>query len=95
MLLIECPFCGPRNELEFAHAGEAHLSRLPEQDSDDAWGEYLYARTNPKGVHAERWRHVNGCGRYFNALRDTTTDHFLAVYKAGEPRPNFAKNGIA
>ncbi len=32
-------------------------------------------RDNTKGVHAERWRHTHGCGRFFNALRDTTTDH--------------------
>ena len=90
MLLVECPFCGPRNELEFSYAGEAHLARQPDQDDTDEWGAYLYARTNPKGVHAERWRHVNGCGRFFNALRDTTTDHFVAIYKAGEPRPETA-----
>ncbi len=41
-------------------------------------------RDNTKGVHAERWRHARGCGRFFNALRDTTTDHFVAVYKRGE-----------
>ena len=50
-------------------------------------------RDNTKGVHAERWRHSRGCGRFFNALRDTTTDHFLATYKTGEPRPNLAKIG--
>ena len=50
-------------------------------------------RDNVKGVHAERWRHARGCGRFFNALRDTTTDHFLATYKTGEPRPNLAKIG--
>jgi sarcosine oxidase subunit delta len=38
-------------------------------------------------VYAERWRHARGCGRFFNALRDTTTDHFLAFYKSGEARP--------
>ena len=44
-------------------------------------------RDNTRGVHAERWRHAHGCGRFFNALRDTTTDFFLATYKVGEPRP--------
>ncbi len=86
MLLIDCPYCGPRNEIEFAHAGEAHLARDPARN-DDAWGDYLYGRSNPKGVHAERWRHAHGCQRFFNALRDTTTDRFLAIYKVGEPRP--------
>ena len=28
-------------------------------------------RSNPKGVHFERWRHVHGCGRWFNLARDT------------------------
>ena len=44
-------------------------------------------RTNPKGVHAERWNHAHGCQRWFNALRDTVSDRILATYKAGEPRP--------
>jgi sarcosine oxidase subunit delta len=44
-------------------------------------------RSNTKGIFAERWRHAHGCGRFFNALRDTTTDHFVATYKVGEPRP--------
>ncbi len=89
MLLIDCPYCGPRNEIEFAHAGEAHVARDPAQD-DDAWGAYLYTRSNPKGVHAERWRHAHGCQQFFNALRDTTTDRFLAIYKLGEARPEIS-----
>ena len=40
--------------------------------------------------YAERWRHTRGCGRFFNALRDTTTDQFLATYKVGEARPDMA-----
>jgi sarcosine oxidase subunit delta len=87
MLVIDCPWCGPRAEIEFSYGGEAHLARAPEQTDDD-WGLYLYARTNPKGVHAERWRHAHGCGQFFNALRDTTTDRFLAVYRIGEKRPD-------
>lgn len=51
------------------------------------WVDYLYHRTNPKGEHAERWRHIHGCGRFFNALRDTVSDRIACVYKAGEPRP--------
>ena len=42
-------------------------------------------------MHAERWRHVHGCARFFNALRDTITDHFLATYRAGEPMPERAR----
>ena len=60
----------------------------PDRVSDDDWADYLYYRANPKGLLAERWRHVSGCGRFFNTLRNTVSDKFLAVYKAGEPRPD-------
>lgn len=89
MLLIDCPYCGTRPELEFSYGGEAHISRplRPADLDDEAWSDYLYRRSNPKGLHKERWRHVHGCARFFNAIRDTRTDHFLATYKIGELAP--------
>jgi sarcosine oxidase subunit delta len=89
MLLIPCPFCGERPEPEFRYGGEAHVARAetPTDLNDAAWAEYLYLRSNPKGVHAERWRHIHGCGRFFNVLRDTVSDRILAAYRIGEPRP--------
>lgn len=92
MLLIPCPICGERPEAEFTYAGEAHVSRPadPAAMDDHGWGEFLYSRTNPKGDHAERWRHTHGCGRFFNAVRNTYTDQFIATYFAGSPRPGTA-----
>ncbi|HUN74027.1 MAG TPA: sarcosine oxidase subunit delta [Steroidobacteraceae bacterium] len=89
MLLIACPYCGQRPEVEFSYGGQAHLARppAPSELTDDEWAAYLYRRDNIRGVQAERWRHLHGCGRFFNALRDTTTDRFLATYRTGEPRP--------
>ena len=90
MLLIHCPYCDETlPELEFAYAGEAHIARPadPSTLSDEEWRDFLFIRSNPKGVHSERWRHIHGCGRFFNALRETVSDRFLATYKAGEPRP--------
>lgn len=90
MLLIHCPCCGEaRSEVEFRYAGEAHIAR-PQADAlvpDDAWADYLYLRANPKGWHFERWQHVHGCGRFFNALRHTVTDRIEATYRSGEARP--------
>ncbi len=85
MLLIPCPYCGDRPELEFRYGGEAHIVRPanPAAVSDDDWATYLYQRTNARGLHRERWRHVHGCGRFFNVQRDTTTDQILAATKIG------------
>ena len=33
--------------------------RRPGALSDEDWADFLYLRTNPKGVHAERWRHIH------------------------------------
>lgn len=90
MLLIECPYCGPRPEIEFSYGGQAHLARpqRPAELDDQAWCDYLYTRANVQGVHAERWRHARGCGRFFNVLRDTTSDRILATYETGRPRPD-------
>ena len=98
MLLIHCPYCNDTlPELEFAYAGEAHIARPkdPSALSDEEWRDFLFIRTNVKGVHAERWRHINGCGRFFNALRDTAVDRFHATYKADEPRPDLSNSGGA
>ena len=90
MLLITCPHCGPRAELEFSYGGEAHIARPtdPSGLDDEDWATFLYMRSNPKGVHGERWRHLHGCGRFFNAQRDTLSDTILITYPAGEPRPD-------
>lgn len=91
MLLIHCPYCGAeRPETEFACRGEAHIIRPadPSTQTDEQWAEFLYLRENPKGLYAERWRHIHGCGRFFNAVRETVSDKFVKVYKAGEPKPD-------
>ncbi len=87
MLLIKCPYCAEaRPELEFHYAGEAHIARPlePATLSDEQWAEFLYMRSNKRGPHRERWRHLHGCGRFFNAVRDTLTDRFIVTYKQGE-----------
>ncbi len=94
MLLIRCPYCeADRPELEFTYAGEAHIARPadPSKLTDEAWKDHLFTRRNPRGIHFERWRHQHGCGRFFNAVRDTVSDKFTMTYKAGLPRPSEAE----
>ena len=89
MQLIECPYCGRREEAEFAYGGQAHVGypAAPSELSDAEWAEFLFFRDNPRGPFAERWNHTAGCRRWFNAIRDTVTYEFLAVYPVGAPRP--------
>ena len=52
MMLIDCPYCGPRNETEFGYGGEAHVA-YPEDPyalSDREWGEFLFYRDTPKAT---------------------------------------------
>jgi sarcosine oxidase, subunit delta len=91
MLRIHCPYCCmDRPEVEFRHAGEAHIARPedPSATSDAAWAAYLYVRSNPKGLHFERWRHLHGCARFFNAVRDTVSDKIVMTYQAGAAKPD-------
>ncbi|MGG7516828.1 sarcosine oxidase subunit delta [Allorhizobium undicola] len=91
MFLIKCPYCNEeRSELEFRAAGEAHIARPTNiaEISDQEFADYFFFRDNPKGIIFERWRHIHGCGRFFNAVRDTVSDRFLLSYKAGEPKPD-------
>lgn len=96
MLLIRCPYCEEeRPELEFRHAGEAHLVRpspITEMSDEDFEG-YFFIRQNPKGLVYERWRHIHGCARFFNAVRDTVSDKFVMTYKAGEKKPSIEGAG--
>ncbi|WP_327180975.1 sarcosine oxidase subunit delta family protein [Streptomyces sp. NBC_01334] len=97
MLLISCPWCGPRDEAEFHYGGQAHVP-YPEDPAaltDEEWARYLFFRDNPKGPFAERWSHAAGCRKWFNAVRDTSTNEVLAVYRAGEERPTALQPGLA
>ena len=85
MLIINCPYCGPREESEFVCGGEAHIARpLSENSISDAeFADYLFLRDNPKGLFLERWRHTAGCRRWFNVARNTVTHEIIEVYPMG------------
>ena len=93
MFLIDCPYCGPRDQQEFSCGGEGHIvrPRMPSSLSDDEWADYVFMRKNPKGIQYERWVHSHGCRRWFNVARNTATDRILAVYGATEPPPDLSE----
>jgi sarcosine oxidase, subunit delta len=96
MLLINCPYCEEeRPELEFRNMGQAHVVRSADiaNESDEDFEKFLYIRENPKGVIYERWRHIHGCARFFNAVRNTVSDKFVMVYRSGENKPVLSGGG--
>lgn len=94
MFVIDCPWCGPREQAEFTVHGESHVARPtdPEALSDEEWAEYVFYRHNPKGEYAERWVHSGGCGKWFNVLRNTASDEIYTTYPAGTPRPEMPRS---
>lgn len=81
MQLITCPYCGPREEVEFHYGAAAGVDypSTPADLDDAAWGEYLFFRPNPKGALAERWCHSVGCRQWFTVTRDTVTYAFTSA----------------
>ncbi len=71
MLQIPCPWCGPREEIEFSYGGEGAI--IPREATDAQWARTLYYRSNPQGAYAERWIHTHGCRQWLQLVRDTTT----------------------
>ncbi len=88
MLLIPCPWCGERSQVEFAYGGDANLKRPaePARTSADTWHDYLFVRDNPKGPMDELWYHAAGCRRFFKVRRDTVTHAILASSLLSEKR---------
>jgi len=91
---IPCPFCGPRDEREFAVRGDATLARPPAEGNAEAQVEdffgYVYLRQNPLGWRVEWWQHVGGCRQWLKVLRNTQTHEIRDAATAGahlEPPP--------
>lgn len=98
MFYILCPYCGEhREEEEFHPKGQAHIARPadPENTSDEEWGDYLFFRDNPRGIHHELWVHAVGCRKFFNITRHTVSYEILEVYKMGEQPSITAENYAA
>ena len=70
MILIKCPYCGERDQSEFANGGEAHVVRPknPENLSDKDWGEYVFFRNNPKGIFYESSKYNADLKVYFRHI---------------------------
>ena len=84
-MLINCPFCGPRDLREFSIRGaDVALDRPEGTEWSEAWQDYLHLRENPAGVSQELWQHTGGCGAWLLVTRDTRTHEIISVRSARE-----------
>ena len=75
MLVITCPFCGPRDEREFDYGGlaKAPRSEAANVTNDTEWIAYLLYPDDQGRIADEYWWHVRGCGEWVRVRRNTTT----------------------
>lgn len=86
MLLIPCPWCGPRPDTEFVAGGQAREPLHAGDRQDDAnWADQLWGRDNPRGPLHERWWHVHGCRLWLTVRRDTRDHRILDARAASAP----------
>jgi methylglutamate dehydrogenase subunit B len=93
MMLIPCPWCGPRNQIEFTYGGDATVRRPPHEAPAAAWFAYVYLRDNPKGPHDELWLHSGGCRSWFKLRRDTSTHDILSSARIDQDLDGTAGSG--
>jgi heterotetrameric sarcosine oxidase delta subunit len=77
--ILPCPYCGPRPVDEYAYFGEVTRRPGPSPTLREL-SEYVYFRDNVAGVQREWWQHRQGCGEWFLADRDTTTNEVHDVF---------------
>jgi sarcosine oxidase subunit delta len=74
VILLPCPYCGPRNASEFRYVGELATRPDPNTTSVEEWRNFLYMRANPAGWTTETWHHRSGCRQHFTVERHTVTN---------------------
>ena len=82
MMQIPCPHCGPRDQAEFVYERTLDSVIVPGIDDDAAMAR-LYARTNPKGVDEELWRHTFGCRAWVVMTRNRVTNEISGTRAIG------------
>lgn len=82
MIQIHCPFCGPRDQLEFAYGSDASITYPALDASLQDWHDAVFLRDNVCGVQRETWHHVLGCRSWLVVERDTLTHEVHKVMPA-------------
>jgi heterotetrameric sarcosine oxidase delta subunit len=87
MILVPCPYCGPRNASEFRWCGEVKSRPDSNRATPEQWRDYLFLRSNVAGWITETWYHREGCGRYFRTKRHTLTNEIRPFHDGSKSEP--------
>jgi heterotetrameric sarcosine oxidase delta subunit len=79
MILIRCPWCGPRDAGAVPLFREVSRPRPDPASATPEWRDYLYFPANPRGQVTETWYHRMGCRKFFTLQRDTDTNESRPV----------------
>ncbi len=83
VIVLQCPWCGPRNVSEFHSLGEVVDRPDPSTANRWEWRSYLYLRRNPAGRVHERWFHRAGCRRTSTPSATLATTPVFATWRLG------------
>lgn len=78
MLQIDCPYCGPRAQVEFAYERTLDSIVTLAMPAEEAVAR-LYARANPRGLDDELWRHGFGCRQWIVLRRHRVSHEIVSV----------------
>ena len=79
MIIIDCPFCGPRDHSEFSYGSDASIKYPDLNSSIKEWTEAIFFRKNIDGVQSETWHHSSGCRMWLEVERCTKTHKIFSV----------------
>ena len=82
MLLIDCPHCGPRAQVEFVYERTVDSVVQPDAPAAEAM-ERLFTRANPRGLDNEIWRHSFGCRAWLVLARHRSTHQITTIRAIG------------
>ncbi|PVH27317.1 sarcosine oxidase subunit delta [Pararhodobacter oceanensis] len=82
MIILNCPFCGPRDHSEFDYGGDGSIT-YPSLDAPvEDWHAAVFLRDNICGVQTETWQHTQGCRMWLLVERDTMSHEVHSIRPA-------------
>ena len=83
MLLIPCPYCGPRDQSEFDYGGRVIALPGLEASAED-WHQALHLSCDNDRRVDEHWYHGAGCERWIRVSRDLYSHEISEVAGIGD-----------